>query len=321
MKKNICLIIIVFLITSNPFVFTVFAEIIKFDQDTNTTIDEEWYYLPSYDNYAPKGLPDFDQRQQNDWSFNKKHPYVFCGPTSLANILWWFDSKNSDPEGFPGDGNDKYPLVSRYIPSENLNLKLSIDDHDFNNVNNVNTQWNKNKDSGELIERIAWYSNINYFKIPLFGGPGIDPLGLIIGFKKWLRASDLKDHYSIAFNFRPSFTSVCDHIEDNKGVLLWIASYHPENTFKHFKFGHHVSVAGIKRDGGIALSDPYLNNDSPIPDGEDYTYHNNASIVSHDHYNVTYDCPCCLFSDWWMPDYPAAEGCLICGEIVISQLK
>jgi hypothetical protein len=58
-----------------------------------------WYYLPAYPNYAPQGLPDFDQRQDN-WRSNEGiwrfvgGVWCFCGPTSLADIFWWFDSKH-----------------------------------------------------------------------------------------------------------------------------------------------------------------------------------------------------------------------------------
>ena len=50
-----------------------------------------WYLKPPYPDYAPSGMPDFDQKQDK-WG---PAPGVFtwCGPVSVANSLWWFDSK------------------------------------------------------------------------------------------------------------------------------------------------------------------------------------------------------------------------------------
>jgi len=37
---------------------------------------------------------------------------AFCGPVAVANCFWWFDSKYANPNGFPGDGVDEFPLVT-----------------------------------------------------------------------------------------------------------------------------------------------------------------------------------------------------------------
>jgi hypothetical protein len=47
-----------------------------------------WYWKQSRKN-APSGMPDFDQNQ-DDWE-------SYCGPTAVANCLWWFDAV---PEGW-----------------------------------------------------------------------------------------------------------------------------------------------------------------------------------------------------------------------------
>ena len=282
---------------------------------------DDWYYLPPYTNYAPAGLPDFDQKQQNDWGLNEKHSQAFCGPVSLANILWWFDSKNSDPDGFPGDGNDSYPLISKYTDLEKPIPGPYNDDHGFDNVNDANTSWKKTKKSGELLEKLAWYCDTTWFKIPFFRLPGTDPIQMKLGFKKWLRDAGLKNHYNFSLYIRPSFSFICDHVQNNDGVILNMAFYTPGERLVSFRFGHYVSVAGIKRDGGIALSDPYVDKDFPLPEGKDYGYHNDAGIVSHDHYNISYDSPLLFFSDWWIPDYPLGDGVLIRSAIVISQVE
>jgi hypothetical protein len=57
---------------------------------TQTTECEScWYWKPDTLPQAPSGMPDFDQNQ-NGW-------VSYCGPTAVANCLWWFDAV---PEGW-----------------------------------------------------------------------------------------------------------------------------------------------------------------------------------------------------------------------------
>ncbi|MCJ7571733.1 MAG: hypothetical protein MUO82_07635, partial [Candidatus Thermoplasmatota archaeon] len=112
-----------------------------------------WYWKPSYPDYAPKGMPDFDQAQKN-WkvifpgnngilnsvpagddiiSSDGKRiapgnncnletiptgddvaQFGFCGPVALANCFWWFDSIFECKPGQPGDGKDTFSLVKDY---------------------------------------------------------------------------------------------------------------------------------------------------------------------------------------------------------------
>jgi hypothetical protein len=44
----------------------------------------EWYFKPDTLPQAPSGVPDFDQNQ-DDW-------VAYCGPTAVANCLWWYDA-------------------------------------------------------------------------------------------------------------------------------------------------------------------------------------------------------------------------------------
>ena len=119
---------------------------------------------PNYAPHTPGGMPDFDQKQ-DQWQTIYPGPngiidsapmgddilnisenciapgpnchldtvpigddivaWSFCGPVAVANCFWWFDSKYADPTGYPGDGNDIFPLVEDYGAG---------DDHDKNNV-------------------------------------------------------------------------------------------------------------------------------------------------------------------------------------------
>jgi len=54
-----------------------------------------FYWKKDYPEYAPSGVPDFDQKQ-DAWGNNQYMPpwnWTWCGPTAVANSLWWMDSR------------------------------------------------------------------------------------------------------------------------------------------------------------------------------------------------------------------------------------
>jgi len=80
------------------------------------------YWKPEYPDYAPSGVPDFDQRQD---AWNVGGFWSWCAPTAVANSLWWMDSRYETSTTAPPTINDTFPLVSPYG---------LWDDHDPNNV-------------------------------------------------------------------------------------------------------------------------------------------------------------------------------------------
>jgi len=281
--------------------------------------DSDWYYLPGYPNYAPSGLPDFSQLQQKDW-WGHKYPDC-CGAVSLANVLWWFDSKNEDINGFPGDGNNTYPLVQDYCPLGIPNPGPNSDDHNFNNVNDNQTSFPIIGGTGELIERIAFYTNRQKNTLlPKFLGPFNGPynaLMLYLGANKWFRKSGLKNQYSIKVKIKPKFSFIDECVRNNKGVILGLLGYDPEVEPFGTIWGHFVAVAGVNSSGKIAFSDPVRDRLNPSLDPAE---HNNASIVSHDIYNISLDSPWPLISDCFLPNY-SKESVYIPLAIVISQIE
>ena len=87
--------------------------------------DECDYYKPAYLDYAPAGIPDFDQLQKTNWSLPDGR-WTHSAPVALANCFWWFDSKYETNTIGPPAIVDNYPLVQAYLPG--------IDDHDTANV-------------------------------------------------------------------------------------------------------------------------------------------------------------------------------------------
>ena len=153
---------------------------------------ESLYWKPSYDDYAPNGMVDIDQKQDN-WVNFSTGAFTFCGPVALANCWKWFDSKYNVPPGAPGDGWDRFPLVRDYL--DNLPPFVGLDDHDPWNVDHVQTTpaanpipWpappipilpqpfvpgNQNPPLpnlawGELVERLAWFMDTDGSRSGIF---------------------------------------------------------------------------------------------------------------------------------------------------------
>ena len=134
-----------------------------------------WYYKPPYPNYAPSGMPDFDQKQDEGGTPDFPVYWNYCGPTAVANCFWWIDSKYADPTGTPGDGKDTFPLVRDYNEPVPLNPGPNTDDHAFDNVNDVLTSppptagappalppFPEVPETGaELGERLAWCMDLD----------------------------------------------------------------------------------------------------------------------------------------------------------------
>ena len=237
--------------------------------------EDGWYYYPPYPNYAPSGIPDFDQRHP-DFGWDPGGG-GWCGLVAECNLIWYIDSKYSDPNGYPGDGVDIFSLVQNYnapsIPEPGPNK----DDHNYNNVNDEKTSWSRDGDVDdyELIERYAeyfWNEGWNY-------GPNkfIEDAGLS---QKLIYYT--KNHF-MGFDFD-------DFIDKILSGEYYIAiRMHGFDQSGLFVVDHEITVAGINVDElKIAVCDSYLNKANP---SYDYNLHNDASIVSHDIYNIILDPP------------------------------
>jgi hypothetical protein len=88
-----------------------------------------FYWKEGFCDYAPSGVPDFDQKQWGTYNWtDKSGAWSHCGPVAVANSLWWLDSKfePAQPPVLPPAISDGFPLVSAYL--------AGIDDHDPANV-------------------------------------------------------------------------------------------------------------------------------------------------------------------------------------------
>jgi hypothetical protein len=194
-----------------------------------------WTWAPSYPNYAPAGMPDFDQKQDR-WKKIAPGPnnvidstvagddvynaaenciapgpdcyltsvatgddfeeWVFCGPVAVADSLWWLDSKYADPSGTPGDGKDQFALVQDYGAG---------DDHATANV-------------PLLIQKLAVAMNTT--------GKGTTYISdMEDAITTWISAAGLSDKLVTHSYDQPTFSFVQNEIEQNRNVVLLLGSY------------------------------------------------------------------------------------------------
>lgn len=233
--------------------------------------------------YAPKGMPDFDQKQdQWDNPPGSGAAWYYCGPVAAANSLWWFDSKFEPFLVSPPAISDGYPIVQG--PAAGL-----YDDHSPANVQ-------------------SFVSTL----VPLMGtvpGNGTNVKNLAAGIVQHLANVGRGAQYTVTSPpiAKPNFQWVANEVRRSEDVILLLGFYQDiipgEGVYWERTGGHYVTVAGVDlRKKLIAFSDPY--NDRAelgapwygrvlpvphaalhpgIPTGE---VHNDAKYASHDVYQV-----------------------------------
>lgn len=86
------------------------------------------YVKPSYTDYAPSGVPDFDEKQ-DQWG-PAQGTYTWCVPVAVANSLWWLDSEY---ESVKFANPVPPPTISDHFSLVNSSSQ-QFDDHDPQNV-------------------------------------------------------------------------------------------------------------------------------------------------------------------------------------------
>jgi len=252
------------------------------------SVDQEippsYWSAQSFEDYSPKGMPDFDQNQ-NQWD-------AFCVPTAIANALWWLDSKYETAFASslqpPPTISDNFPLVTSY--------NSVWDDHDPRNVQ-------------PLIEQLAYLLDTNGLRTGIYHWGtddlnaglsqylqihGVNPVGdadgdgmvsqndwVIVmsalgstpGSSNWGMRADLNQDnrvdstdlnmvnthmgqqgmFAIEHILYPTFNDIKTQFATEDAVLLNLQFYYAGTYY----FGHEVTVAGINVTAGqVLISDP-----------------------------------------------------------------
>lgn len=249
--------------------------------------DTCWYYKKGYLDYAPFGVPDFDQKQDN-WK-NQLGAWTYCGPTALANSFWWFDSKfDSLSPGPPPTIHDGYPLVKW------LGMPPSLDDHDTSNV-------------PLLIQALAACMQT--------GQQGTNVFVMESCIVNWIEAAGLDHTYYESTLFRPEFDKVEKEVKRSQDVIMLLGFY--DMDCRRIG-GHYVTMAGVcSSKMQIAISDPFFDHNEgnpPGPPAHGPTVHNDAALISGPHGTNIHDTyqavplmppdPCLANGLWELIDYP-----------------
>lgn len=303
---------------------------------------EHMHWEAPYPDYAPSGMPDFDQAQDN-WINALTQQPTFGAPTAIANCFWWMDSKFNLPVGSMGDGEDGFPLVRDYL--DNLTPYQSWDDHDLWNADHSATPWGVagpppstpqpfipgpqspgGVDSwGELVERLAWEMDTDGQGT---GGSQVgtkiqdidDAIGAWLSSETWTTGDALSDSLCVKIWQKPTFFDAITLVENHQCVALLLGFWYIAGNKWWRVGGQYVTAAGINSiESKIALSDPFFDNaengapgrvlsgshipHTPIPH-TDSVMHNDPGNVSHDIYDVDLNSPTPA-GNWWIPDYPA----------------
>jgi len=142
--------------------------------DGQVTQTPPWFVKPAFPDYAPNGMPDFDQKQDN-W-VSPLAGWTRCGPVAVANSLWWFDSKyesllNPSPVP-PPTYSDKFPLVQPYG---------AWDDHDPRNlepfVNNLAFLMDSDGIRTNLTHSGTFFTDMEVGISQYLGQQGVNPKG------------------------------------------------------------------------------------------------------------------------------------------------
>jgi len=254
-----------------------------FVQFTAQQTQEMYSKEGNWQDYAPKGMPDFSQKQGGwDSPQDSGTGWYRCGPVAAANSLWWFDSKFEAIPAPPAMISDTYPLVPSFGPPG------AWDDHDPHNVE-------------PLVNALA----VQMGTSPL---AGTSVSGLATGIASYITSTVGPGQYSVTVQARPPFSWVAGEVRRSEDVLLLLGFWQFHDISGQqvpFRIGgHYVTVAGANvMTPTIVFSDPYSDtaefgqmgrvipnphltlhaSQAPTHD----TVHNDASLLSHDAYTVT----------------------------------
>lgn len=242
------------------------------------------YLKPAFPDYAPSGMPDFDEKQDT-WG-PVAGMYTWCGPVAAANSLWWLDSEyenltlaNPIP---PPTASDHFPLVTTY--------NSTWDDHDSRNVD-------------PLVRNLASLMNTDG------QNTGHDHIGtrwqdLEAGINAYVTQQGLSKYFEVHDMQFADFGWINTEVSKCQDVILFLEFYQltgggwsPLTSDPNLESGHFVTCAGVNTTTNMVLiSDPYQDayetgkapGRSPVPDSPGYTStaHNNATFVSQDAYTV-----------------------------------
>jgi hypothetical protein len=243
-----------------------------------------WYVKPAYPDYAPSGMPDFDEHQ-DQWGPGQT--YTWCGPVAVANSLWWLDSEYESMM-FPN-------AVPPPTPSDHFNLVATYgnwDDHDIQNVD-------------PLVRNLASLMDTDGQQTH-DGHTGTRWQDMEKGIKQYIIQQGLAGFFEVHNSSYPKFAWIESEIERCQDIVLFLEFYRWTGSTwtklydnPSLEAGHFVTCAGVNSTSvELLISDPYWDayeslinpkGRSPVPHPYPHvaTVHNDAQFVSQDAYQAS----------------------------------
>jgi hypothetical protein len=178
--------------------------------------------------YATGGVPDLSQDHASFPPDDDGHT-TYDGPAALANCLWWYDSQMEGRcGGFPGDGEDDYPLVRAY--------GAVVDDHAPENAE-------------PLIQQLASCARTDS------AGPGTRMDDLEACATAWIDGAGEAQNYTVQRIPSPTFEQIVCEVERSENVIVQLGFWWSVDGGSSWSRcgGHYVTAAGanIRRDPGV----------------------------------------------------------------------
>ena len=225
---------------------------------TTTPDVEGWTRLAAgAADYAPAGLPDFDQRQA-DWRMNIPNhaSWSHDGPVAAANALWWLDTRLESEHVPPPALNDHFDLLKSYG---------EWDDHAPQNVQSLvydlAGRMKTNPDGGLLL--------------------GTCLGDLENGLRSYLAQSTQQPRFTTRRIEQPNVEQLRAALASGSPVILMVGFWQNLSLSGWSRMGaHYVALEAIDpMIERVRIADPFLDKTQPsgIP-----TLHNDAGQVSHD---------------------------------------
>jgi hypothetical protein len=250
-------------------------------------VTQTWPFKPQYVDYAPSGVPDFSQKQIGPpqlgiglWQNPVTGKWSWCGPTAVANSLWWMDSRFETSTTPPPTINDTFPLVQSYNPAV-------WDDHDPKNV-----PW--------LIANLSQYMDTDGLRTGTVHN-GTEVHDMATGIQNYILAHGVQDKFTSTLIAKPTFETITTEVTRCEDTILLLGFWQqqlPSGNWTRVG-GHFVTVPGVdKSNSKIYFCDPFTDNaeltgqgtvipppphNHPAPPDP---VHNNATFVSYDAYSV-----------------------------------
>ncbi len=238
------------------------------------------YWKEPYEDYAPNGMPDIDQKQDN-WIKMETGAFTFCGPVAVANCFKWFDSKYNVPPGAPGDGMDQFPLVRDYMDNLAPFIPPARDDHDPWNVDHAGTPWGPPANLppptaqpfvpgpqpqpstmpawGELVERLAWYFNTDGIRTGYCEFSGTNVFDMQAGIDQWFHSEMFPDGSTLADTLyeytipMPTFAEIETLVEMCEDVILLLGFWWYEGGGEQQFIRGDVNEDGVVNQADVDL--------------------------------------------------------------------